>query len=44
MTTGSSGSGVAATTKSAKKIWEKIKAWDSSFWWQNVVKFEKICY
>lgn len=28
-------------TKSAKGIWEKIKIWNSSSWWQNVVKFER---
>ena len=28
-------------TKSAKKIWKKIKSWNSSSWWQNVVKFER---
>lgn len=28
-------------TKSARKIWKEIKTWDSSFWWQNVVKFER---
>ena len=28
-------------SKSAKKIWRQIKNWDSSSWWQNVVKFER---
>jgi len=28
-------------TSSAKKIWKRIKKWDSSDWWQSVVKFER---
>jgi putative hydrolase of HD superfamily len=28
-------------TKTARKIWAKIKTWDSSAWWMNVVKFER---
>jgi len=28
-------------TKTAKGIWRGIKQWDSSAWWENVVKFER---
>jgi len=28
-------------TKTAKKWWKQIKTWDSSAWWENVVKFER---
>ncbi|MDP8264975.1 MAG: HD domain-containing protein [Candidatus Aceula lacicola] len=28
-------------TKSAKKMWNSLKKWDSAAWWQNVVKFER---
>lgn len=28
-------------TKSAQKMWESMKDWDSSDWWENVVKFER---
>ncbi|MDD3375023.1 MAG: HD family hydrolase [Candidatus Omnitrophica bacterium] len=28
-------------TKSAKKIWNSLKKWDSASWWQSVVKFER---
>lgn len=28
-------------TGSAKKLWRSLKSWDSSRWWQNVVKFER---
>ncbi|MCK5579784.1 MAG: HD domain-containing protein [Candidatus Omnitrophica bacterium] len=28
-------------TKSARKMWQKIKKWDSSHWWQDIVKFER---
>lgn len=28
-------------TKSAQKLWKKIRTWDSHEWWQNVVKFER---
>ncbi|MDP8265751.1 MAG: HD domain-containing protein [Candidatus Aceula meridiana] len=28
-------------TKSAKKLWKQLQTWDSSLWWQNVVKFER---
>lgn len=28
-------------TESAKKIWIQVKKWDSSSWWENVVKFER---
>lgn len=28
-------------TETAKKLWEKISSWDSSTWWQDVVKFER---
>jgi len=28
-------------TKSAKKLWAQMRAWDSSQWWREVVKFER---
>jgi putative hydrolase of HD superfamily len=28
-------------TKTAQALWREIRAWDSSQWWQNVVKFER---
>ena len=28
-------------TKSARRIWSQIKNWDSSRWWEGVVKFER---
>ncbi len=28
-------------TDSAKQIWRRIKTWDSSKWWEDVVKFER---
>lgn len=28
-------------TKTARQLWQKIKTWDSSEWWQDVVKFER---
>ena len=28
-------------TKTAQRIWQKIKEWDSSSWWEQVVKFER---
>jgi len=28
-------------TKSARDCWRKIKNWDSSRWWEEVVKFER---
>ncbi|OGW97720.1 MAG: hypothetical protein A2Y04_01125 [Omnitrophica WOR_2 bacterium GWC2_45_7] len=28
-------------TKSARKIWNQIKRWDSGEWWEEVVKFER---
>ena len=28
-------------TKSAQRFWKQVKAWDSSEWWENVVKFER---
>ncbi len=28
-------------TKSAQKMWDEIKDWDSGEWWENVVKFER---
>ncbi len=28
-------------TKSAQKLWEQIKGWDSGEWWESVVKFER---
>lgn len=28
-------------TKTAKKLWAQIKRWDSTSWWEKVVKFER---
>ncbi|MBP9854408.1 MAG: HD domain-containing protein [Candidatus Omnitrophica bacterium] len=28
-------------TKTAKNLWKQLKAWDSSQWWEKVVKFER---
>ena len=28
-------------TKTAKKLWKDLQAWDSTVWWENVVKFER---
>ncbi len=28
-------------TKSAQRLWQRIKKWDSSDWWRGVVKFER---
>lgn len=28
-------------TATAKRMWERISSWDSSSWWQDVVKFER---
>lgn len=28
-------------TKTAKKLWSQIKRWDSSLWWERIVKFER---
>ena len=28
-------------TASAKKLWTQLKTWDSSEWWEHVVKFER---
>lgn len=28
-------------TKTAKKLWEALQGWDSTVWWENVVKFER---
>lgn len=28
-------------TKSAQDLWKEIKQWDSSEWWEHVVKFER---
>ena len=28
-------------TPTAKKMWQQILKWDSSLWWENVVKFER---
>ncbi len=28
-------------TKSAKMLWNKMRRWDSSSWWKNIVKFER---
>ena len=28
-------------TKTAQRIWQQIKKWDSHDWWQEVVKFER---
>ena len=29
------------STKSARKIWQQVKKWDSHSWWKDVVKFER---
>jgi putative hydrolase of HD superfamily len=28
-------------TQSARKLWQKIRTWDSSRWWESIVKFER---
>lgn len=28
-------------TKSARRLWKEIRDWDSSAWWERVVKFER---
>lgn len=28
-------------TKSAQALWDKVLEWDTSTWWENVVKFER---
>ena len=28
-------------TKTAKKLWAALQTWDSTVWWENVVKFER---
>lgn len=28
-------------TRTARKLWQQIKRWDSSAWWEKVVKFER---
>lgn len=28
-------------TATARNLWDSIKSWDSSEWWENVVKFER---
>ncbi|MBI5149953.1 MAG: HD domain-containing protein [Candidatus Omnitrophica bacterium] len=28
-------------TKTARKLWKTIRTWDSSAWWERVVKFER---
>lgn len=28
-------------TKTARQLWQRIQKWDSSSWWENVVKFER---
>ena len=28
-------------TRSARRIWKRIRSWDSSDWWQEIVKFER---
>ncbi|MBF0384844.1 MAG: HD domain-containing protein, partial [Candidatus Omnitrophica bacterium] len=28
-------------TKTARKLWRTIKIWDSSRWWEEIVKFER---
>jgi len=28
-------------TATAKKLWKSLQAWDSTVWWENVVKFER---
>jgi putative hydrolases of HD superfamily len=28
-------------TRTAKKLWKDLQHWDSTIWWENVVKFER---
>ena len=28
-------------TKTAQKLWKSLQRWDSTVWWENVVKFER---
>ena len=28
-------------TRTAKKLWDSLQRWDSTLWWENVVKFER---
>ena len=28
-------------TRSARRLWEDLKRWDSRFWWKNITKFER---
>jgi putative hydrolase of HD superfamily len=28
-------------TRTAKKLWKALQRWDSTVWWENVVKFER---
>ncbi len=28
-------------SKTARQLWQRIRKWDSSAWWENVVKFER---
>ena len=28
-------------TRTAKKLWKSLQKWDSTVWWENVVKFER---
>ena len=28
-------------TKTAQKLWKALQTWDSTVWWENVVKFER---
>ncbi|MBF0387107.1 MAG: HD domain-containing protein [Candidatus Omnitrophica bacterium] len=28
-------------TRTAKELWEALQTWDSTVWWENVVKFER---
>ena len=28
-------------TRTAKKLWDSLERWDSTLWWENVVKFER---
>ena len=28
-------------TRSAQQFWTKIRTWDSSRWWEEIVKFER---
>ncbi len=28
-------------TKTARNLWQSMQKWDTSLWWQNVVKFER---